>query len=197
MMSASARRRIDPARGRAFPTLARAGSTAPHHRGSNLTRPRGDNPAVGSARHARLVRGKRYRFHSPLARRHPSHPSTQPGSVAFVLERCRDERSFVSPESSPQTATLPPGPGNALLAGEPWRGVSWQAKDSLSGRDCEWRGHGNAGSLRVHQITRWVYVTRPAAAGRRRHGKGVARERRRTPLRPAAPGSRGVVNRER
>ena len=49
MMSASARRRIDPARGRAFPTLARAGSTAPHRRGSNLTRPPGENPAVGSA----------------------------------------------------------------------------------------------------------------------------------------------------
>ena len=124
MMSASARRRIDPARGRAFPTLARAGSTAPHRRGSNLTRPRGDNPAVGSARHARLVRGKRYRFHAPPARRHPSHPSTQPGSVAFVLERWRDKRPFVPLESSPQTATLPPdlatlflqaGPGGAHL----------------------------------------------------------------------------------
>ena len=168
MMSASARRRIDPARGRAFPTLARAGSTAPHRRGSNLTRPRGDNPAVGSARYARLVRGKRNRFHAPPARRHPSHPSTQPGSVAFVLERCRDERPFVPLESSPQTATLPPGPGNALLAGGPWRGASWRTKDSLSGRDCEWRGHGNAGSLRVHQITNWVYVTRPSAADRRR-----------------------------
>jgi hypothetical protein len=164
MMSASARRRIDPARGRAFPTLARAGSPAPHHRGSNLTRPRGDNPAVGSARHARLVRGKRYRFHAPPARRHPSPPSTQFGSMAFVLKRCRDERPFVSPESSPQTATLPPGPGNALLAGAPWRGASWRAKESRSGRDCEWRGHGNAGSLRVHQITDWVHVTRPAAA---------------------------------
>jgi len=36
------------------------------------------------------------------------------------------------------------------------------------------------------RLTDWVYAARPAAAGRRGHGKGVARERRRTPLRPAA-----------
>jgi len=38
------------------------------------------------------------------------------------------------------------------------------------------------------RITRWVYAARPAAAGRRRLVKGAARDRRRTPLRPAVAG---------
>ena len=38
------------------------------------------------------------------------------------------------------------------------------------------------------QITGWVYAALASLAGRRRHGKGAARERRRTPLRPAGAG---------
>ena len=40
----------------------------------------------------------------------------------------------------------------------------------------------------LHPITRWVYAALASLAGRRRRGKGVARERRRTPLRPADAG---------
>ena len=47
---------------------------------------------------------------------------------------------------------------------------------------------GSATSVLTHQITRWVYAALASLAGRRRLGKGVAREGRRTPLRPAAAG---------
>jgi hypothetical protein len=106
-----------------------------------------------------------------------------------VLGRYRDKGRAIWPVSSPQTAThSAPGSRNALLEVNPGGAYLGRQREPQIEHGGEWRGHGSAGSLGVHQITRWVYAARPAAAGRRRHGRGVARERRRTPLRPAVAG---------
>ena len=65
-----------------------------------------------------------------------------------------------------------------------------EAKEGMA-MQAEWRQDGGVvipSTCTGHQITRWVYAALASLAGRRRHGKGVAREGRRTPLRPAVAG---------
>ena len=58
------------------------------------------------------------------------------------------------------------------------RSVVWRELTNVS-------AHSGTNQL---PLTRWVYAALASLAGRRRHGKEVARERRRTPLRPAVAG---------